>query len=67
MSTQPKTLLTPEEYLAIERNAEYKSEYYDGVMYAMAGVRCAHDLITWNLHGELRNCLPVARMPWLYQ
>ena len=25
MSTQPNTLLTPEEYLAIEREAEYKS------------------------------------------
>ena len=24
MSTQPKTLLTPEEYLAIEREAGYK-------------------------------------------
>src|SRR5580698_3115604 len=55
MSTQPKTLLTPEEYIAIEREAEYKSEYYDGVMYAMAGARAAHDLIAWNLHGELHN------------
>jgi len=27
MSIQPKVLLTPEEYLAIERQAEYKSEY----------------------------------------
>jgi Uma2 family endonuclease len=55
MSTQPKTLLTPEEYLAIERKAEYKSEYYDGVMYAMAGARAPHDLIAWNLHRELGN------------
>jgi Uma2 family endonuclease len=55
MSTQPKALLTPEEYIAIEREAEYKSEYYDGVMYAMAGARAAHDLIAWNLHGELHN------------
>jgi Uma2 family endonuclease len=55
MSTQPKTLLTPEEYLAIERKAEYKSEYYDGVMYAMAGARAAQDLIAGNTHGELRN------------
>jgi len=55
MSTQPKTLLTPEEYLAIERKAEYKSEYYDGVMYAMAGAQRAHDRIAWNLHRELGN------------
>jgi Uma2 family endonuclease len=53
MSTQPKTLLTPEEYLAIEREAPYKSEYYDGEMFAMAGVRAGHDLIAGNTHGEL--------------
>jgi len=41
MFTQPKSLLTPEEYLAIERKAEYKSEYYDGVVYAMAGAQRA--------------------------
>jgi Uma2 family endonuclease len=55
MSTQPKTLLTPEEYLEIERAAEYKSEYYDGVMYAMAGARRRHDRIAWNVHRELGN------------
>ena len=37
MSTQPKTFLTPEQYLEIERKAEYKSEYYRGEMFAMAG------------------------------
>src|SRR5256885_1751370 len=37
MSVQQHTYLTPEEYLAIERRAEYKSEYIDGVMYAMSG------------------------------
>ena len=30
MATHPKTLLTPEQYLEIERNAELKSEYYRG-------------------------------------
>jgi hypothetical protein len=28
MATHPKTLLTPEQYLEIERKAEFKSEYY---------------------------------------
>ena len=51
MSTQSKTLLTPEEYLAIEREAPYKSEYYNGEMFAMAGVRAPHDLIAGNVHG----------------
>ena len=37
MSTNPKTFLTPEQYLEIERKAEFKSEYYNGEMFAMAG------------------------------
>jgi Uma2 family endonuclease len=48
MSTQPKSRLTPEEYLAIERKAEYKSEYYHGEMFAMAGAKEAHNLIVTN-------------------
>jgi Uma2 family endonuclease len=39
VSTPPTTYLTPEQYLEIERAAEYKSEYYDGEMFAMAGAR----------------------------
>jgi Uma2 family endonuclease len=42
--------LTPEEYLAIERRAEYKSEYIDGVMYAMAGGSPEHYSISGNAH-----------------
>jgi Uma2 family endonuclease len=53
MSTQPKTLLTPEEYLGIEREAPYRSEYYDGAMYARNGVSATHDRIVWNVLGEL--------------
>lgn len=30
--------LTPEEYLTIERKAEWKSEYYQGEMFPMAEV-----------------------------
>jgi Uma2 family endonuclease len=43
VSTPPKSLLTPEQYLEIERKAEYKSEYYRGEMFAMAGARLAHN------------------------
>ena len=32
VSTQPKTLLTPEQYLEIERRAETRSEYWQGEM-----------------------------------
>lgn len=54
MSTQPKPFLTPEQYLEIERKAEYKSEYYRGEMFVMAGAREAHNLIVANVIGELR-------------
>lgn len=59
MSTQPKTLLTPEQYLEIERAADFKSEYYDGEMFAMAGAGADHNLIAANviadLHRQLRS------------
>ena len=48
MSTQPKTLVTPEQYLEIERRAEYKSEYYAGEMFAMAGAGWTHNRIVAN-------------------
>jgi Uma2 family endonuclease len=49
VSTQPKTFLTPEQYLEIERKAESKSEYYRGEMFAMAGARIAHNLLLAHL------------------
>jgi Uma2 family endonuclease len=54
VSTQPNTFLTPEQYLEIERKAEYKSEYFNGEMFAMAGAKEAHNLLVANLVGELR-------------
>src|SRR2546422_1174815 len=64
MSMLPKTHLTPEEYLEIERNAERKSEYYAGEMFATAGASEEHGLISANLlvllHTQLRRspCRP---------
>lgn len=57
MSLQPKPFLTPEEYLAIERQAEYKSEYFHGEMFAMAGASERHVLIVTNVVAELRGQL----------
>src|ERR1051326_8359766 len=57
MSAQPLPRLTPEEYLAAERAAEHKSEYYDGYVYAMAGGTPNHSLIAHNLHGEFHIAL----------
>ena len=53
MSSQPKTLLTPEEYLAIEPKAEYRSEYLNGEMFATTGASRKHNLITTNILGSL--------------
>ncbi|MBW3625880.1 MAG: Uma2 family endonuclease [Armatimonadetes bacterium] len=53
--TQPaKSYITPEEYLALEREAEIKNEYYNGEMFAMAGGSRYHDRITDDFMGELR-------------
>jgi Uma2 family endonuclease len=52
-----KTYYTPEEYLALERKAEYRSEYIDGQIYAMVGASRAHNTITLNLGRELSSLL----------
>ena len=57
MYSLPKTFLTPEQYLEIERKAEFKSEYHNGEMFAMAGARLPHNLITTNVTSELRQQL----------
>src|SRR5208283_6215017 len=58
MSTQSKGYLTPEQYLEIERKAEFKSEYYQGEMFAMSGSRRVHNLIAMaagaSLYQQLR-------------
>jgi Uma2 family endonuclease len=57
MDAQSKPHLTPEEYLAIERHAEVRSEYLDGEMFAMTGGSFPHNLIVANVVGELRQQL----------
>ena len=55
MSRQTKkSYATPEEYLAFERAAEYKNEYFDGEIIAMTGASRKHILITGNIAAELR-------------
>lgn len=54
----PQIRYTPEEYLALEREAEYRSEYLDGELIAMAGASRRHNLVGGNifasLHSQLR-------------
>ena len=62
MAVQAQRRYSPEEYLEFERKSEYKSEYLDGLMYAMAGESPDHSTICFNLtgvtYGQLRdrNC-----------
>ena len=49
MSTAQKTRLSPAEYLALERQALIKSEYYNGDMFAFAGASEPHNLIVTNV------------------
>jgi Uma2 family endonuclease len=53
MSTVPKKLLSEDEYLAIERAAAFKSEFYRGEMFAMAGTSHQHARIKHNIERRL--------------
>ncbi len=48
---------TPEQYLALERKADFKSEFCNGIIIAMAGASREHNVIGGNLHGEIRSQL----------
>jgi Uma2 family endonuclease len=50
--------LTEAEYLACERTADFKSEFFDGETFAMAGGSPMHSLIAANLIHALRSKLP---------
>ena len=57
MSTVPKARLTPEQYLAIERAAEFRSEFFRGEMFAMVGASRKHNLIALSFAAEIRQQL----------
>jgi Uma2 family endonuclease len=57
MPSQPKPHVSPNEYLARERKAEAKSEYFNGEIFAMSGASQAHVLIVTNVVSELRGQL----------
>ena len=49
MASNPISKLTEEQYLALDRAAEFKSEFLDGEMFAMAGGSRSHARIQQNL------------------
>ena len=57
MSAVPKPRFTFQEYLALERAAPTKSEYYRGEVFAMAGGSVRHNTIGGNVFASLRGRL----------
>ena len=57
MSSVPVPQLTESQYLAIERKASFKSQYYRGEMFAMAGASQIHNTIQASLIRQLGNRL----------
>ena len=59
MASLPKSFIAPEDYLALDRKAEIKSEYYAGQIIAFAGASKRHNLIVANvlagIHRQLIN------------
>jgi Uma2 family endonuclease len=53
VASNPISELTAEQYLALDRAAEFKSEFLYGEMRAMAGASTRHAVIQRNLLGEL--------------
>jgi Uma2 family endonuclease len=57
MSALPKLYLSPHDYIAQERLADYKSEYYDGEIFAMAGASRYHNAVAPSINAILYNHL----------
>jgi Uma2 family endonuclease len=57
MSETARRWISPEEYLALEEQAEYKSEYFHGEVFAMAGGTPNHNLISGNVLFTLKTQL----------
>lgn len=59
MTALPKPTYNAEEYLALEEAADYRSQFYDGEIFAMAGASRRHNSVAMNtagnLHFQLRN------------
>jgi Uma2 family endonuclease len=54
MVAKPQKYYSPEEYLALEELAEYRSEYYRGEIFAMSGGSANHNRIAGNVYIALR-------------
>lgn len=55
MEKQAQKHYSAEEYLALEETAEFRNEYYQGEIFAMAGESANHNRITGNIYIGLSN------------
>jgi Uma2 family endonuclease len=53
MSALAQAFITPQEYLERERQADFKSEYWNGEVFAMTGATRAHNQIVSNIIAAL--------------
>lgn len=58
MSAVPKPIYNADQYLALEEGADYRSQFYFGEIFAMAGASRRHNVVAGNiyagLHGQLK-------------
>jgi Uma2 family endonuclease len=57
VASNPVTKVTEEQYLALDRAAEFRSEFLDGEMIAMSGGSTNHARLQQNISSELYNRL----------
>lgn len=57
MSAVPKTVLSPEDYLAFERRSEFRHEFYKGEIFQMSGASRKHNAIVFDLAVHIGNRL----------
>jgi len=57
MFQREKVWISPEEYLAMEEQADHKSEYFNGEIFAMVGASINHNRITGNINAFFNTAL----------
>ena len=55
--TTPQKIYSQDEYLEMEREVDYKSEYFQGEIFAMASAGLNHNRITENISIDIGSCL----------
>lgn len=57
MSAVPKPIYNADQYLALEEGAEYRSQFYFGEIFAMAGASRRHNIVATNVTSSIHSQL----------